>query len=242
MFFKAATDVGKKRYGNEDFLFASDKKTGVLPNLFIVADGMGGHNAGEVASELAVEAIVEHLRDCSDMDSKKALKDAINIANKKVYELSCSKPDMSGMGTTLVACAIMDGYALIASIGDSRAYLFSNNVLTQITTDHTVVAEMLKIGSISKLAAKTHPKRHMLTRAIGVGDQIEIDFFEIPLKNNDKILLATDGLTNMVGDDELFGILRGDDSVDTKVSRLLCEAIENGGEDNITFILVDVEE
>lgn len=241
MRFFAATDVGKRRSGNEDFLFASDLKVGVLPNLFVVADGMGGHNAGEVASELAVTTIVRSLRESVKGDVLSALREAIDAANLSILTHSINEPDKSGMGTTVVAVSVLEDHILGACVGDSRLYVFDPGGFRQVSRDHTVVGEMLRMGSISKTLAANHPKRHMLTRCLGVSEHVEADFFNIPRKNNEQILLATDGLTNMLTDIEISTVLERDLPPREKVDVLLESANINGGDDNITAILLDLK-
>lgn len=240
MSFSAATDTGMKRQGNEDFLFASDKETGVFPNLYIVADGMGGHKAGEVASKLAVESVVDFIRNEMEGDPGEILVSAISKANEEILSLSRFDAGKSGMGTTVVVCSVYSDYALIASVGDSRLYAY-NGELTQITRDHTVVSEMIRLGSLSKSVAKYHPKRHMLTRAVGVMDAVDVDVFKIPLENVNQILMATDGLTNMLEDADICEILSGTNDTMTKVKTLVETANERGGDDNITLILIDLK-
>lgn len=239
MEYRELTDIGKIRQQNEDYFFASSKSVGKLPNLFIVADGMGGHNAGEVASRMCVESIVDYAKVANEEDPVKILQNSLKIANSNIRSTSLADADKMGMGTTVVACTIFPDYAYILNVGDSRLYICSDDI-TQVTKDHTLVGEMLRMGSISKPAAKRHPKRHMLTRAVGIYDTVEADYFKISYKKNDKILMTTDGLTNMVDDEELFGVISGSSSIDTKVSVLKDTALKNGGEDNITFILVEL--
>lgn len=240
MSFVAATDTGMKRSGNEDFLFASDKETGMFPNLYIVADGMGGHAAGEVASKLAVESVVNTIRNEVSGDPGSILVEAVNIANEEVLSLSRFDAGKAGMGTTMVICSVYEDHALIANVGDSRLYIFDGE-LNQITRDHTVVSEMIRLGSLSKASAKYHPKRHMLTRAVGVGDDINVDVFKIPIDKTEQILMTTDGLTNMMEDHEIKEILCRDTDVKTKVKTLVSTANEKGGDDNITLILIDLK-
>lgn len=231
-----------RRESNEDFLFASDKSTGNLDNLFIVADGMGGHNAGEVASELAVETVIDCVRTTDSSDISSIFSDAITKANQKIYLCSKESPSTAGMGTTIVVASVLKDKLFVSSVGDSRLYLFKDDRLLQITEDHTVVAELLKVGEISKPAAKRHPKRHMLTRAVGVSSEIKVDFFTVSLSGDEQMLLATDGLMNMLEDVDIEEILRSDASVETKVKLLVDAANNNGGDDNITLILVDIKE
>ncbi len=203
---------------------------------------MGGHNAGEVASRLCVDTILSSVGESNLDNPIEIIKEAVNCANNKVREYAFLDKNKRGMGTTVVVATIYMGRIIALSVGDSRLYIYSNNKLSQITRDHSVVAEMLRMGSISKCDANTHPKRHMLTRAVGAEPEIDIDVFDLPIKGVSQILMATDGLTNMVGDKDILDILQSQSDIDTKVSKLVRDALDNGGNDNITLILIENRE
>ena len=233
------TDIGKRREINEDYLFTSDKPIGNLDNLFIVADGMGGHNAGEYASKYTVDKVVEIINGIKDEnDSENIIQKAIDEANAYVYKLSQRDCSLSGMGTTLVVASCMDDKVVIANVGDSRLYVV-NESIKQITTDHSLVEELVIKGVIDRDAARNHPDKNMITRAIGVKEYVLIDFFEICVESNDKILICTDGLTNMLTDDEIHQIITDSININDAGIRLIAAANENGGRDNIAVVLVE---
>jgi protein phosphatase len=233
------TDVGKRRELNEDYIFTSDKPVGNLPNLFIVADGMGGHNAGDYASKHAVEKVVESVREnVSEYDPENLLQDAIYKANTYIYERSLNEPDKSGMGTTFVAMTINESNCIIANVGDSRMYVIGN-FITQVTKDHSLVEEMVDQGGIDREAARNHPDKNIITRAVGVSDYVLVDFFDVQITANEKLLLCTDGLTNMLTDDEIFNIVIGSSSLEEAGKKLIGEANSKGGRDNIAVVLVE---
>lgn len=239
--YRAISDIGRCREGNEDSFFATDSQIGVLPNLFIVADGMGGHNAGEVASALAVSSALDFINSCGDLEPKDALLKSIEYANQKVYIESNEVETEKGMGTTFCACSVFPDRILVSAVGDSRLYIRDDQGLVQITMDHTVAEEMVRYGSITREMANTHPKKHMLTRVVGVVDTVEPDFFEVRRDGVYQILLASDGLTNMLTDDEISDILKEDSDAGYIAGRLVDTANKNGGEDNITVILINLE-
>ena len=239
MLFYAKTDPGRVRDHNEDYVFASDAPVGGCPNLYVVADGMGGHNAGEHASEMAVKTVVSELRDHKNDDAREALSLAIRAANDAVINAANEDPSKSGMGTTLVACVIGKNEMTVANIGDSRAYMISDGHLERITNDHSLIEEMIRAGTLSKSQAVYHPDKHKITRAIGAEKSVRPDFFAVPLKDVSTVLLCTDGLTNMVEDEEIEEILTSDRKVKQKADVLLKRANENGGVDNITILVID---
>ena len=203
------TDIGRKREINEDYVYASKEPIGCLENLFIVADGMGGHKAGDYASEHTVKKIVEVVeahKEGSTLEIEKLLQTAIDEANAYIYK--CSKQDeaLSGMGTTLVAATCSKNILTVANVGDSRLYLVNDDI-TQITQDHSLVEEMVSLGGIDREAARMHPDKNIITRAVGVGASVNADFYEVELMPNDKILLCTDGLTNMLSDQQIHKII-----------------------------------
>ncbi len=235
----AITDVGKRRELNEDYIYTSDKTVGSLSNLFIVADGMGGHNAGDYASKHTVEKVVETIEELpNEQDMEEIIQEAIYRANAYIYEKSRENSSLSGMGTTLVVATIKDGVVTVANIGDSRMYVV-NDEIRQITKDHSLVEEMVTMGGIDREAARTHPDKNIITRAIGVKELVLADFFEVRLEKEDKILLCTDGLTNMLKDDEIHHIIESNKDVEAAARALIVAANENGGRDNIAVVLVE---
>lgn len=235
----AITDVGKRRELNEDYIYTSDKMIGNLSNLFIVADGMGGHNAGDYASRYTVEKVIETVEELeNERDIEEIMQEAIYRANAYIYEKARTDIKLSGMGTTLVIASIKNQEVLVANIGDSRMYVINKNI-TQITKDHSLVEEMVTMGGLDKEAARNHPDKNIITRAIGVKEFVLADFFEVELEKEDKILLCTDGLTNMLDDDEIHRIVQSNEDVETAAKALIAAANEKGGRDNIAVVLIE---
>ncbi len=232
------TDVGKKRKLNEDTVYTSEMPVGNLPNLFLVADGMGGHNAGDYASRYTVETMLSDIEENQETDPKEILRHAIEQANSFVHEQASARPTMSGMGTTVVAAVCLGDELLVANVGDSRLYLI-NETIRQITVDHSLVEEMVRIGGIDRSTARNHPDKNIITRAVGVKEQVEVDFFRIALMRDDTILLCSDGLSNMVEDENIRLIVNGQRDVVEKAQELVKAANENGGNDNISVILIE---
>lgn len=231
-------DVGRKRNTNQDFVFVSNKPFGNFPNLLIVADGMGGHNAGDLASRLAVESLKEHLELHPEGAPEARLKKAIQFANKKLLDASKQDVQLEGMGTTLVVATVIEHTLYFVNIGDSRLYLL-NNGIKQLSKDHSFVQEMVRLGGINSEDAKNHPDKNIITRAVGVKESVKADFFEYRLKKGDYILMCTDGLSNMVEDEEMLRIVKSSRDVVEAVERLVERANENGGNDNIGVILTE---
>ncbi|MBQ8664061.1 MAG: Stp1/IreP family PP2C-type Ser/Thr phosphatase [Eubacterium sp.] len=233
------TDMGVTRSMNQDYFFTSDEPLGHLPNLFIVADGMGGHKAGEFASRHTVETIVKGVKKCRKRDPEAILQTAITTANQALREYAQDHPDMRGMGTTVVAAVLKGDRLIVANVGDSRLYLVGNK-MRQVTEDHSLVQELVRMGEITKEQARNHPDKNIITRAIGAEKDVDIDFFHVKVREGDKILLCSDGLTNMVKNSEIKGILNREDlSLAEKVELLVDTANKNGGMDNITVVVVD---
>ena len=232
------TDIGLKRKINQDYVFSSEMQVGALPNLFIVADGMGGHKAGDYASREATKMIVESVRNSEETSPIRLIRTAVELANQKLLEKAGESEDYAGMGTTVVVATIMEDCLYVANVGDSRLYII-NDEITQITKDHSLVEEMVRMGGIDEEAAKYHPKKNVITRAVGGAEEIEIDFFEIRLTPNDSILICSDGLTNMLDDEEIKLIIRKHRDVIEKAEELVKEANANGGRDNITVTIIE---
>ena len=238
----AITDVGKRRELNEDYIYASDKAVGTLSNLYIVADGMGGHNAGDYASRYAVEKVVETIEELQGEESsdiEEILQEAICRANAYIYGKSIRNEELRGMGTTLVVVTLEDNdIATVANIGDSRMYVV-NEKIQQITKDHSLVEEMVTLGGIDREAARNHPDKNIITRAIGVKEFVLADFFVVKVEKKDKILLCTDGLTNMLKDDEIHQIIHNNGDIEAAARALIDAANKNGGRDNIAVVLIE---
>jgi len=235
------TDVGKKREINEDYIYTSEKPVGNLPNLFMVADGMGGHNAGDYASRHAVEKVVEVIEGyMQETDSENILQKAIDDANRHINQMAKSNESLKGMGTTLVAVTVdvEENHVLVANVGDSRMYII-NDFITQITKDHSLVEEMVDMGGIDREMARIHPDKNIITRAVGVKEYVLVDFFDITISEKEMLLLCTDGLTNMLKDNEIHRIIRESADIEEAGKRLIDAANANGGRDNIAVVLVE---
>ena len=234
----ALTDVGQRRKINQDCVYASVEPVGNLPNLFIVADGMGGHKAGDFASRFAVNAVRESIGASQETNPIKLIRDAIELANRGILRESDEHEEMRGMGTTIVVTTIVDRYAYTANVGDSRLYLLGDT-LNQITKDHSLVEEMVRLGEITEAEARNHPDKNIITRAVGATSNVDIDFFDYKVRPGGIILMCSDGLSNMVEDEEIRRILRRTISIEEKARVLVETANENGGKDNIAVILVE---
>ena len=232
------TDVGMVRDVNQDYVFVSDTPIGSLPNLLIVADGMGGHKAGEYASRFATEVVKDEISQSREESPEAIMTQAIITANKKLREAAEQDKRLHGMGTTLVVAAVIDKTLYFANVGDSRLYLI-NNGIKQLSKDHSLVQEMVRLGGINQEEAKHHPDKNIITRAVGGREKVEVDFFEYRLKIGDTILMCTDGLSNMVEDEEILGIVRRSRDVVEAVEQLIESAKEHGGSDNIGVILAE---
>jgi protein phosphatase len=230
-----ATDVGQVRTNNEDTSLIGD-------DLFVVADGMGGHRAGEVASQVAAAAVRAHFADRT-VDGLRA---AVEEANREVFEQQANDPDLEGMGTTLVAIALIDdgngpGQELaFANVGDSRIYRFRDGALEQISADHTLVDEMVRDGRLSAEEARVHPRRHIVTRALGIDRSVDVDVGEVEPFRGDRFVLCSDGLTDEVDDSRIASVLRRLADPTEAANELVRVALESGGRDNVTVVVVDV--
>ena len=240
------TDVGVKRNMNQDFVYASDQPVGNLSNLYIVADGMGGHNAGDLASRYTVEVMVDYIEGASETRPIPLLEEAIEAANRKVLERAMEDKQLEGMGTTVVAATVQDDCLYVANVGDSRLYLLDGSSIEQITKDHSLVEEMVRSGQIGREEARNHPEKNVITRAVGVKSRLRIDFFDIALYEGDRFLLCSDGLTNMVEDEDIFEMVKDifemvkrETSLERAAHRLVVLANRNGGKDNISVVLAE---
>ena len=235
----SVTDIGRKRKLNQDFVYSSDEPVGNLPNVYIVADGMGGHQAGDYASKCTVETMVREIRGCFEKSPIRILSKAIRIANDQVRKKAREDESLLGMGTTVVAATCLGKYLQVANVGDSRLYIINDEV-RQITRDHSLVEEMVRMGGIDREAARNHPDKNIITRAIGARDTIEIDFFHEELKSGDIVLMCSDGLTNMLEDEEIGRILRSQGTIEERAEELIEAANQNGGRDNRAVIVIDM--
>ena len=235
----SATDVGQKRKMNQDYVFASSDPIGNLPNLFVVADGMGGHNAGDYASAHAVSVVVEEIRQDRDFNPVKVIRHAIESANREILTQAQQDEKLRGMGTTMVAATIVGHYAYVANVGDSRLYVIGEQI-QQITKDHSLVQEMVRMGELDPEQARRHPKKNIITRALGAERTVDVDFFDLKLESESVILMCSDGLSNMVEDSRIKEILsRRDEALDERGRILIGEANRNGGKDNIAIVLIE---
>lgn len=233
------TDVGQKRTMNQDFVYASEEPVGNLPNLFVVADGMGGHKAGDFASRYTVEVILKSVRANRERNPIKIIRTAIETANTKVLEKAREDENLSGMGTTVVAATVLGRYIYVANVGDSRLYLIRDKI-QQITKDHSLVEEMVRIGEIDRAQARNHPDKNIITRAVGVSSRVSIDFFDIRLEKEDTVLMCSDGLSNMIEDEEIEKIIKdGRHQLPEIALELVERANRNGGKDNIAVVLIE---
>lgn len=236
----AGTDVGRIRAGNEDNLYAdADQERG----LFIVADGMGGHAAGEIASEMAVQIVARDLADLRDLSGGEPLvlmADALRDANRAIYERTIVEADKQGMGTTASCLMLGNGRWIIGHIGDSRVYLLRDGVFRQVTKDHSYVQEQVDAGFLTPEQARYHPYSNVITRCVGANAAVEADVLHGELQNGDIYLVASDGLTGMVEDPQLKKIMETRATPGRMVDSMITEANRRGGLDNITAIVVQV--
>ena len=237
---QALTDIGRKRQVNQDFIFQSADPVGAFPNLFILADGMGGHKGGDFASKYLTETMVGFISKTQNSDIIKVLRNAVRMSNTLIYEKSHSDPELNGMGSTLVAAVISGGVLTAANVGDSRLYVIRDGII-QVTKDHSYVEELVEAGRMERNSEEYNKKKNIITRAIGTEETVEADYFEVDLIKNDHILLCSDGLTNMVDDDTILAIISGHGSLQYKARTLVEAANENGGNDNIAVILIRYE-
>lgn len=233
------TNIGMQRKVNQDYVYCSETAIGALPNLFLVADGMGGHKAGDFASKCCVESIVKSVGEDSFISPVSILEHAIQKANDIVLGESQNNIELEGMGTTVVAATIVDNTLHVGNIGDSRLYVVRDKI-TQITEDHSLVETMVKTGEIMREDAKFHPNKNIITRALGTNKEVKADFFEVALQAGDRILLCSDGLSNMVDDSEIYRVIKENSDVEGASKALIELANEYGGADNIAVVMIEV--
>lgn len=234
----AKTDVGRKREVNQDFVYVTDRPVGPFPNLLVVADGMGGHKAGDFASKYTVKILHRELEATPLHKPEDILKQVVEVANHELIKAAQSDVKLEGMGTTLVAATVIGNTLHFANVGDSRLYLI-NDKIQQISKDHSLVEEMVRLGGIKAEEAKNHPDKNIITRAIGVKEEVEADIYEYHLKKGDIILMCTDGLSNMVEDEDMFDIVKGARDIVEAVLMLIEKANSNGGRDNIGVVMAE---
>ena len=233
----AITDIGRMRPINEDSYYAPADGE----RFCAVADGMGGHNAGEVASAMAIQVFSEEMRRTEDITAG-ALHTAVARANEAVYHKALENAGMSGMGTTFSALAEQGETAYLAHVGDSRIYLVRRGAILQLTTDHTLVEEMVQKGLITPREARVHPKRNIITRALGTEETVQIDIVQMGTRPGDAFFLCSDGMTNYVDEREILRTAMSERDWPEKLRHLVSIALENGGADNITALFAVFEE
>lgn len=234
----ALTDKGRVRTTNQDYVYASVEPVGSLPNLFVVADGMGGHQAGDYASRYIVENLVSYLRNTKNPQIVPLLREGILKVNTQLYQESREKPELSGMGTTLVAATADENTLYVANVGDSRLYLVRDRI-RQVTRDHSYVEELVSLGRLERGSKDYKERKNIITRAVGTEDKLLVDFFEVGLEPGDFVLMCSDGLSNMLEDAEMEEIIGSDLELEEKAEKLITVANDNGGKDNIAVVLID---
>ncbi len=245
MFICACSDIGKVREINQDAYFYIEDE--VLP-IFIVADGMGGHKAGEVASNTAISTIISYYEASKEkiINKEMFIPEFINysvaLANEKLIYESENDDELKGMGTTITMCIVLENELYIGHVGDSRAYLVRGGKLIQLTQDHSLVGELLRSGSITKEEAATHSKKNVILRALGSEEKLKVDILTVDLEKNDKFMLCTDGLTNMVSEERMLEVITLEDEPSSICSKLVNISNEIGGIDNTTIMLIKAKE
>lgn len=232
------TDIGMARSVNQDSIFFLDKSIGNLPNLYIVADGMGGHQAGDYASAHAVSWFVEYVKECQYKNPITILKTGIAKINDMLLKKASENSELKGMGTTFVTAVLLEDKMYVANIGDSRLYVMGEEA-KQITLDHSLVEELIRTGQLDRRKVRFHPEKNIITRALGTGNEAIPDFFEIVLQEQEKVLLCSDGLTNMVEDDEIRDIVMQNQFVNKICDQLVERANYYGGKDNIGVVVIE---
>ncbi len=231
-------DIGKCRKINQDYISVSEEPIGNLPNLFLVADGMGGHKAGDLASEYTVAKVQEAVSKSMQTIPYQILKGAFQYANQKLLEKAGESDSYTGMGTTLVAATVKNDAVYVVNVGDSRLYKIGDKI-EQITEDHSLVEEMVRMGEISKEQARNHPDKNIITKAMGVSDTVEPDYFDTDLQKGECLLMCSDGLTNMVSDRQIKEIVELRTDLESCAKELIRAANQNGGRDNIAVVLIE---
>ena len=233
------TDIGEKRQINQDYVFCSETAIGKLPKLFVVADGMGGHNAGDYASRFCVEFFKQQIEESNLELPVSSIEAALQETNASLKSIADEQAELEGMGTTFVVATILDKEMYVANIGDSRLYVISQE-MKQITEDHSLVEAMVKTGELDREQARVHPSKNVITRALGTNEYLEPDFFEVSLEVGDVVLMCSDGLTNMLEDEAIERIIKENDNLESAAQTLVDCANKNGGKDNIAVIIIKV--
>lgn len=233
----ALTDVGMTRSENQDYVSCNTEPVGELSNLFIVADGMGGHNAGDFASRFCVEEFISLIKENEGITLINKIELALRKTNERIIEEAAKNPAYTGMGTTFVGATVSGDTMYVFNIGDSRLYVI-NDEIKQITEDHSLVSEMVKNGDLKKEEARFHPNKNIVTRALSASGIVSADFFEVDLYEGDIVLLCSDGLSTMLDDSDIFRIISSNsEDLPAAATKLVSAANENGGKDNITVCL-----
>ncbi|MCD2492368.1 Stp1/IreP family PP2C-type Ser/Thr phosphatase [Lacrimispora sp. NSJ-141] len=232
----AMTDRGRKRQINQDSVYYSTFPVGNIPNLFIVADGMGGHQAGDFASKYTIDNLVRLIEAAEGNNPITILNDSIRQVNGMLLERASGDEKLAGMGTTLVAACVMGSVLCVANVGDSRLYVIQDEI-RQITRDHSLVEELIQRGEMERGSEAYHEHKNIITRAIGARSGVFADFFEVTLEEGDTVLMCSDGLSNMVPDDTIREIVAGREDLRAAAEDLIEEANNNGGRDNIAVVL-----
>lgn len=230
------TDIGKRRKINQDYLFFSDEAVGCFPNLYIVADGMGGHKAGDKASSYSVTRFVELARKTEKELPFLSMERILKQVNREVFQLSQREEEYAGMGTTFVAATVVDRVVYVMNVGDSRLYYYDGN-LRQVTMDHSLVEELVRAGELNRIESRNHPQKNIITKAVGVSEDVQPDFFMLDIQEGEKILLCSDGLTNMVDDEKLEEIISEPKELNKMAQECIDEALFFGGLDNIAVVI-----
>lgn len=230
------SDVGNFRKINEDYI---DYYIDEIKRIYVVADGMGGHNAGDVASKLAVQNTIKYINSLSTInDMEDDLKNAILDSNKKIYKLSRKNEELSGMGTTITACMIVDNDMVVANVGDSRCYIIKSDEIIKVTKDHSLVQQLIDEGSITEDEGYSHPNKNIITRALGTKDNVDIDTYKMSTDGIIKVILCTDGLSNLIKEEEIYDIVMNKENCCIELIEL---SKARGGKDNISVIVFEGE-
>ncbi len=233
------SDVGTVRKLNEDYVGCYEKDI----RFYVVADGMGGHNAGEVASKIAVDSVIKYIKEAKDIKSENLggiLSKAVEYANENIYKESMKSQKLTGMGTTITACLIKGSNAVVANVGDSCCYFIKNNDIIKITKDHSLVQQLIDSGTITEEEALSHPNKNIITRALGTSESVKVDIFELQFDDVSKGILATDGLTNVVSADEIYNVVLNNEK-EIACHKLIELSKQKGSRDNISVIVFEGE-
>ena len=234
------TDIGKKRKVNQDYLFFSDEPVGCFPNLYIVADGMGGHRAGDKASSYSVTRFVELAKQAEKELPFLSMEKLLQQVNREVFEMSRREDEYAGMGTTFVAATVVDHVVYVMNVGDSRLYYY-DGALKQVTMDHSLVEELVRAGELDRAESRNHPQKNIITKAVGVADDVSPDFLMLDIEEGQRILLCSGGLSNMVDDDRLEETMAERGEIRELAQKCVDEALFYGGLDNIAVVIAQCE-